>query len=257
MGQGRPPADAGDRLITELPETSRPSLTGERGARRLDPRLGDHGYHQLRQLARALRAEAERVPADALILDLGCGGKPYRCLFAGRYLGLDLSATDGSTPDMLGAAETLPVASASVDVVISTQQLEHVIDPGAVLNEARRVLASADGTLLLSTHGIWVHHPDPLDLWRWTEQGLVHLVEQHGFHIECVYRQGDVVTSALALIAAPLARATRHRNPLLRLPSRGLVAALNLAGYVGDALARRLLPRHYASMTYLVVATPA
>ncbi len=162
----------------------------------------------------------------------------------------------GSTPDLLAVAEALPIASSSIDVVMSTQQLEHVTDPGEVLTEARRILVPGRGTLLLSTHGVWVHHPDPLDLWRWTEQGLVRLIEQHGFRVARVHRQGDVVTSAFALIAAPFARATRHRNPLLRLPARALVALLNLFGYAGDAIARRVLPRHYASMTYLVVATP-
>jgi len=37
--------------------------------------------------------------------------------------------------------------------------------------------------MLLSTHGIMVWHPDPVDHWRWTSGGLRHAVEQAGFEV--------------------------------------------------------------------------
>ena len=55
----------------------------------------------------------------------------------------------------------------SFDAVLSTQVLEHVADPGALPAERFRVLRPG-GRLLLSTHGIFVYHPDPDDYWRWT-----------------------------------------------------------------------------------------
>lgn len=37
--------------------------------------------------------------------------------------------------------------------------------------------------MLLSTHGTFVYHPDPIDLWRWTCEGLRRIVEDAGFEV--------------------------------------------------------------------------
>ena len=37
--------------------------------------------------------------------------------------------------------------------------------------------------MLLSTHGIFIYHPDPGDYWRWTGAGLQRAVEQAGFQV--------------------------------------------------------------------------
>ena len=46
--------------------------------------------------------------------------------------------------------EGLPLATSSVDVVIMSELIEHLVDPDSALDEARRVLVPG-GTLLLST----------------------------------------------------------------------------------------------------------
>ena len=66
--------------------------------------------------------------------------------------------------------------------MLSTQVLEHVRDPQVYLAECMRVLRPG-GRLLLSTHGIMVYHPDPVDYWRWTGEGLKRAVEQAGFKV--------------------------------------------------------------------------
>jgi hypothetical protein len=37
--------------------------------------------------------------------------------------------------------------------------------------------------MLLSTHGIFVYHPDPDDYWRWTCAGLQRAVREAGFEV--------------------------------------------------------------------------
>lgn len=71
----------------------------------------------------------------------------------------------------------------AVDVVLSTQVLEHVEDPNAYIAECARLLKPG-GHLVLTTHGLWRYHRDPIDLWRWTGDGLVHTVELQAFKVK-------------------------------------------------------------------------
>ena len=66
--------------------------------------------------------------------------------------------------------------------MLSTQVLEHVDDPDRYLKECYRVLKHKQ-FLILSTHGYWLYHPHPTDLWRWTGPGLRKIIERSGFQI--------------------------------------------------------------------------
>ncbi len=95
------------------------------------------------------------------VLDIGCG--PYGLVHflenaAGRIRidpllpqyenKLDLS---GLSLSLSGLGEHLPLASASVDIAICFNALDHMRDPAAALKEVRRVLRPG-GTLLLMIH---------------------------------------------------------------------------------------------------------
>jgi SAM-dependent methyltransferase len=124
------------------------------------------------------------VPAEGRILDYGCADVPYRHLFPATvdYVGADLPGNPAASLE-IAADGTVPVPSGSFDAVLSTQVLEHVEDPGVYLSECWRVLRPG-GRMLLSTHGIMVHHPDPVDYWRWTSEGLRQAVSSAGFEID-------------------------------------------------------------------------
>ncbi|MFQ5700792.1 MAG: class I SAM-dependent methyltransferase [Acidobacteriota bacterium] len=122
---------------------------------------------------------------ELTVVDIGGRGRPYADLLddglrqdglAVRHLVIDLDPQ----ADIMGLAESLPLAAASADVVLCTQVLEHVADPARAVSEMARVL-KADGACLLSTHGTWFYHPDPEDYWRWTHAGLTELFRQAGF----------------------------------------------------------------------------
>jgi SAM-dependent methyltransferase len=146
-----------------------------------------HRYaHHIRELPAALEDLSRdlRVPTGARILDYGCADVPYRRFFAPdvEYVGADLPGNPDASLD-LSPDGSVPVEDETFDAVLSTQVLEHVTDPRRYLAECHRVLRPG-GRMLLSTHGIFVYHPDPDDYWRWTCAGLRRDVEGAGFEVE-------------------------------------------------------------------------
>lgn len=171
-------------MITDNTDTC--SYKARNGSDRLYP----PPYHSRYMLLVMLREELEKVVNSnsiregKTILDYGCGDKPYEPLFAKRfkrYLGADLPGNKRA--DMVvGPSGELPVQDGTVDCVLSSQVLEHVKEPRSYLAEACRVLKK-DGTLVLSTHGMWQYHPDPEDYWRWTAKGLELEIQRSGFQV--------------------------------------------------------------------------
>src|SRR5688572_31501496 len=134
-----------------------------------------HRYaHHIRTLPRRLGDLAPMldIPAEGRVLDYGCADTPYRHFFRTEvaYVPADLRGN----PDaelVLNPDGTVPADDGSFEAVLYTQVLEHVENPAVYVAECFRVLRPG-GRMLISTHGIFVYHPDPVDLWRWTCDGL-------------------------------------------------------------------------------------
>ncbi|HEY3323705.1 MAG TPA: class I SAM-dependent methyltransferase [Planctomycetota bacterium] len=77
----------------------------------------------------------------------------------------------GTTIDVLADIERLPFADGSVDGVICTYVLEHVGDAQACIAEIQRVVKPG-GQVYVTVPFLFPTHPDPLDRWRWTLDGL-------------------------------------------------------------------------------------
>jgi len=220
-----------------------------------------------------LREAMRRVLADAaaslarqgfasreiLLLDIGGRGRPYAEIFSRelggggarvRHLVLDA----GSQADVTARAERLPIAAASVDLVLCTQVLEHVQDPSAAVSEMARVL-KPDGACLLTTHGTWFYHPDPEDYWRWTPAGLALLFQEGGFHRTTVQPVGGTKLALASLVLTSLERAAGEGaaggllRRLLVAPANLLASAWLMRGVTGRACVSGEL-----AINYLVTA---
>jgi SAM-dependent methyltransferase len=177
-----------------------------------------------RQLAAAKADIASTQRGDVpLVLDLGCGHKPYAELFAGlRHVGVNLDAVDAS-PDLIADATALPLADGSVDLVFCTQVLEHVPRPAALLAEAARVLRPG-GRLVLSVPFYWPLHEEPHDYFRFTPHGLRELLGAAGLEALCIEPDTGAVTQAAVSVIEALPRWALALVPLINLVTPALQA---------------------------------
>lgn len=183
---GMSPGSA-DRTDEPVPTAQEPLGFGPNRGRNLRSSAPWHPYaHHIRELPRGLGRLVPDlgVAGDQAVLDYGCADVPYRDLFPSscRYDPADLAGNADATLD-LNPDGTVPGDDETYDAVLSTQVLEHVRDPASYLAECFRVLRPG-GRMLLSTHGSFVYHPDPVDLWRWTNEGLRTEIEAQGFQVE-------------------------------------------------------------------------
>lgn len=194
----------------------------DESVRRLCPRPWDHDYLLLSRLAAAIRKLIDRRVAHerpGTVVDYGCGSAPYRCLFSGcseRYVCADLDSNPVADVH-IDCDGRLPLDDGSVDVILSAQVLEHVLDADVYLQECSRLLRPG-GWLVLSTHGSWFYHPHPTDLRRWTAAGLTHDVQR-----------ASLVVEDMIACQGPLAYTTQMRLVL----AKGMARKL---GRLGDVL---------------------
>ena len=141
-----------------------------------------------RELYEAVLNFSQTIPKTARILDVGCGIKPYRHLFAGNeYVGIDVQGGghDDKAKDVTHYFDgtNIPFPEESFDIVISTQVFEHAKNLEALVSEIHRVL-KVGGTLFVTMPFVWPEHEIPFDFRRLTSFGHRELLERHNFFTE-------------------------------------------------------------------------
>ncbi len=227
---------------------------------------------------RHLRRSVEGlVPhASGTLLDVGVSEGPYRGLFephVDQYVGLEYppSILD-KQPEMwemlpqvkalvqvFGDGAHLPVRSGSVRTVLSTEVLEHVPDPRALVQEMARVLEPG-GKLLLTVPFIQPLHELPSDYFRFTPSSLERFVVDAGLEVVSIRPRGNFATANGAMLSQWLIRSIGARrrqsdgsvipSPLRSLLLMPLTAALQ----VGFHLASLVTNDEAVCQGYAVVA---
>lgn len=127
------------------------------------------------------------IYASGIILDIGCGTKPFKSVFAPyvkEHIGLDHkdSLHDLSEVDIIADSYNTTLPDKSVDTILCTAVLEHLERPWDAIREMYRVLKSS-GCAILTVPLFWHLHEEPSDFYRYTEYGLKYLFENAGFEI--------------------------------------------------------------------------
>jgi SAM-dependent methyltransferase len=128
---------------------------------------------------------ADSLPNGALVLDAGAGNCPYKYHFSHvRYESADFCQVDKEYGEITYVCDltTIPVEDNRFDLILCSQALEHVPEPGKVLEELFRILKPG-GSLWLTCPLFYEEHETPYDFYRYTQYGLKHLIERAGFLI--------------------------------------------------------------------------
>ena len=114
-----------------------------------------------------VKRQLEKIPSARTILDVGCGGQPYR-KYCGHlvYKAHDFGQLDPSSQivegeygqlDYVSDISHIPEKDCCFDVVLNTEVLEHVPDPIGTVKEMARLLKPGGKLILTAPLGSFLH----------------------------------------------------------------------------------------------------
>lgn len=154
-----------------------------------------------RGLYKCIKDDAKDL--DGLLLDFGCGRKPYKNLFTvKKYIGLDMKQTghshELSEVDVYYDGKTIPFNDEYFDSIFCSEVIEHVFEVDSVFNEINRVLKKG-GKMLLTVPFVWNEHEVPYDYGRYSTYGITYLLEKHGFEVIKISKSTNFVETICQL----------------------------------------------------------
>jgi SAM-dependent methyltransferase len=175
-------------------------------------------YFARKGLAFHISSLSENI--TGLTLDIGCGSKPYKGLFAStKYYGLEIDTPENrkrKQADFFYDGNSFPFNDEEFDSLVANQVFEHVFNPDNFLTEVNRVLKK-NGKILITVPFIWDEHEQPYDYARYSSFGLKFILEKHGFEVLEQKKSIDDIRVIFQLINTYLYKKTVTKSPLANL----------------------------------------
>ena len=180
------------------------------------------------------------------LLDLGSGASPYNNLYNSDINIITLEYNSKRKPSVVGDAHILPFKNESFDFITSYEVLEHVRDPKVVISEIHRILKSS-GSCAISVPMTWGLHYEPYDFRRFTNHGLVAMLEDNNFNIRLIRKIGGLYSFFFArnldiiytfIRKLPIVNLIPYRGHILAIIFSPLSLLLSITCYFLDKLSK-------------------
>lgn len=156
----------------------------------------------------ALRSLLNKTGNLEVLLDLGCGPKPYAHIYNPHFqrcIGADLA--DGPFPkkevDIHCEATAVPLPDGSVDFILCTEVLHDIREPELFFREVFRLLKPG-GQLFLTSPFLVPIVDGTYDHYRYTTHGLRHHLLKGGFSVNSITPVGDIFAVQVSLMIKPV-----------------------------------------------------
>ncbi|MBA3766037.1 MAG: methyltransferase domain-containing protein [Acidobacteria bacterium] len=128
--------------------------------------------------------EPHRLILKGRVLNAGAGLRDVFHLIEGELINQDLTwpGDTRTNIDIRSPLHQIPTESNHFDAILCIAVMEHVENPEEVVPELYRVLKPG-GHLILEVPFLQPEHKVPTDFQRYTKDGLVRLVSNHGFRV--------------------------------------------------------------------------
>jgi len=130
-------------------------------------------YHQKERIKKLFGDSVH----NKVILSLGSGATRIHP----EIINVDIRAF--KEVDLVADVTDMPLQDKTVDGIVCDSLLEHVANAPKFLREMARILKPG-GTLILSIPFMLPYHSSPNDFFRWTEEGIRHVLKENNFRVE-------------------------------------------------------------------------
>jgi len=183
----------------------------------LKPRLGPWTIGVYLQQKPILDAVKEAAPyLGGVLLDVGCGRKPYATLLnCTQHIGIDVATSmhPRDTLDQVYDGTKIPFRASEFDSVLCTEVLEHCREPRTVVLEIARVL-KLGGYALITAPMFIHHHEEPYDFQRLTRYGMEDLASQAALEVVWIKPRGGPYSTMIYAISIAISQ-TLSLRPLI------------------------------------------
>lgn len=156
-----------------------------------------------------------------MMLDFGCGRKPYKNLFSvEKYIGVDIQVSghshQSSEIDVFYDGKTIPFPDQYFDSFLCSEVFEHLFNLDQILTELHRVTKN-NGYGLITIPFCWPEHEQPYDYARYTTFAIKSILEKHRFKVVSQVKSGHFFESCYQMFTLYIFVLFRTNNNFLNL----------------------------------------